>query len=164
MNRVLVKLFLLATFIFIINPLNVSAETISARQLLADPSEYDKKPIIFKGEAIGDIMPRESGQWVNVLDGTAIGVWSAKDLRSIIKNTGSYKTIGDIVEIKGVFNRMCEEHGGDLDIHADEVRIIETGRPVDHPISSKRLQAAILLTIGAILAFGFNLSRSRRYL
>lgn len=146
-------------------PEAASATAISSKELINEPSKYDLKDVVFEGEAIGDIMQRKGGQWLNVLDNDiAIGIWSTKNIKDQVKRTGDYNNIGDRVVISGIFNQHCEEHGGDLDIHADEVAVVKSGRSVEHPVNAKRLQAAALLTIGAMLAFGFNLSRSKRYL
>lgn len=164
--RLHITRFIFVVFLLLISmPATIAiAQSVSSQNLLDDPAKYDKTEIIYKGEAIGDIMQRKGGQWVNVLDDAAIGIWSTKDLKNIINITGSYKAVGDIVEVRGIFNRMCEEHGGDLDIHAKEVVVLTPGKTTEHKINIKRVQAAILLTVGAMLAFGFNLSRSKRYL
>lgn len=142
-----------------------SAENIAAEELINKAKLFDGKVVSYQGEAIGDIMQRKGGQWVNVLDnGTAIGVWTETDVKKQITFLGNYKAKGDTVQVKGTLNRFCKQHGGDFDVHANEFKVISKGKPVKHQINIKRLQSAILLTLGAILAFGFNLSRAKRYL
>ena len=104
----------------------------SAEQLLSMPREYDTLPILYQGEVIGDIMPRGTKVWFNVRNGThAIGVFADKDLAEKIRFLGSYRQRGDTVKVFGNFNRACLEHGGDLDIHAYEVEIVEAGKPLE---------------------------------
>lgn len=154
-------IFIFATFA----PSFAASETLTSQQLLAEPSKYDQNSVVYEGEAVGDIMQRKDGQWVNVLNtGVAIGVWSTKNIKGSVSRVGDYNNIGDQIRVTGRFNWHCPEHGGDLDIHASELIVVSPGKKIDHKINIKRLQAAILLTIGAMLAFGFNISRSRRYL
>ena len=64
-----------------------------------------------------------------------------------IKNFGKYGYKGDIVEINGTFNRACVEHGGDMDIHAISVKIIDAGGSVTIPISNNKKTIALILTL-----------------
>jgi hypothetical protein len=107
---------------------------------------------VYQGEAIGDIMLRGEHAWVNVHDGkNAIGVWVKKDLAGNITFTGSYKFKGDIIEVEGTFNRSCAMHGGDLDIHAEGIAVIQRGRAVDEVVSLSKQKWAIGLGIILLL-------------
>lgn len=106
------------------------AQTISSAELIAHPQDFDGKIITYAGEAIGDVMRRGDHAWINISDGAnAIGVWATSVLAARITATGNFKQTGDTVEVTGIFNRSCVEHGGDLDIHARELRIIAAGKP-----------------------------------
>ena len=104
-----------------------------------------------EGEVIGDVMARGDYAWVNVLDGeNAIGVWINSSLAKNIKYTGSYKSVGDRIEITGIFNRACVAHGGDLDIHAQGMRVLKTGVQILHqPDTGKR--NLVIILCGAII-------------
>jgi hypothetical protein len=125
------------------------AQPISSAELINNAKQYDGKLVVYEGEVIGDIMARGDYAWINVNDGkSAIGIWIDKDLTKDIFSAGSYKSIGDWVEITGVFQRACLEHGGDLDIHAKEIKKITPGRKTQEKLNlSKANQAIVLLGI-----------------
>jgi len=124
------------------------AETISSPELINNAKQYDGKEITYSGEVIGDVMVRGKFAWINVSDAkNAIGIWLPQDLTKGIYNTGSYKTKGDMVEVKGKFNRACIEHGGDLDIHASSLQIVQKGEKVEEIISPRKIKVAIAFLI-----------------
>lgn len=162
-------IFLLAILLLVVLflPSNALSAGVSTEELMENAEKFDGKVVTIKGEAIGDIMQRKDKQLVNILDnGTAIGVWGSKntDLKQKIEFTGSYKTKGDLVQVTGVFNRVCTEHGGDIDIHADNIEILKKGERIKHSMDVRRVQTAVLLSIAAVLALIFNYLRSRKYL
>jgi hypothetical protein len=126
-------------------------QPISSTELINNAKNYDGKVVTFAGEVIGDVMRRGGSAWVNVYDGqNAVGIWIRNSLLKDITYTGSYKSIGDAVEITGTFHRACPEHGGDLDIHALGLRKVASGRLVqDKPNLAKRSLAIIFL--GALI-------------
>ncbi|MFZ5801034.1 MAG: DNA-binding protein [Candidatus Omnitrophota bacterium] len=104
------------------------AKPISSTELIEHAKEYDGKMVIFQGEAVGEVMRRGAFAWVNLNDGAnALGIWLPISLASAITFTGGYKTSGDIIEIRGTFHRACLQHGGDLDIHAEELTVVKKG-------------------------------------
>lgn len=126
---------------------------VTGNELVENAHLYDGKTVIYEGEAIGDIMVRNGKHaWVNVNDGTyAIGVFGDKNLIKKIKRAGSYRYIGDTVRIKGIFHRACAEHGGDLDIHAQELSVIKPGKKIEHPIRREKVAIAIMLFVGVVV-------------
>ncbi|MDP2911221.1 MAG: DNA-binding protein [Candidatus Omnitrophota bacterium] len=147
MMRKIIFIFLIIGFSLSVFCFLCYAEDISSAELINNARQYDGKVVIYKGEVIGDIMMRKEFVWINVNDGVnAIGIWSNKDLARDIVYTGNYKSRGDIVEVKGVFHRACLEHGGDLDIHIDELRKINSGMVIrERPAAAKIKQAFVLL-------------------
>lgn len=130
---------------------------IFSNELIENAKKYEGETIVFQGEAIGDTMNRGDHGWINVQDGgNAIGVWApAEDLRRI-KFAGDYSHMGDIVLIEGVFNQACEEHGGDIDIHAKSLTVIKTGREVNHPLSRMKVSIAGILFLLVVVLFIVN--------
>lgn len=130
---------------------------------LADKSlDLNGKTVHFQAEVIGDIMKRNDGVWVNVLDRTGgAGVFMSLEMASGLRTAGDYKHKGDVVEVVGVFNRCCSDHGGDPDVHALSVRIVAHGFPVYHQVSSRRILTAVLCAGAAAVLW--LLSRRRIY-
>jgi len=132
---------------------NAFAQTvITSAELIVKERFYDGQNIFFEGEVIGDIMNRGSFSWINVNDGNnAVGIWINTDLVKDIRFTGSFKNTGDKVRIKGVFNRNCPQHGGDLDIHAEELSIICIGHKNQQNIDTEKVKVVKRLTITLII-------------
>lgn len=131
---------------------NVAAEAVTVQDLLEKPEEYDGEAVTIKGEAIGDLMVRGNSAWINLRDETgAIGVFCPQQEIEEIKYTGSYKFSGDIISVTGVFNRSCSGHGGDIDIHAEKIRVVKQGQQILHPFEPQKIKASIILVALAFI-------------
>lgn len=144
------KLSLVILFlVFSVPAFDCYAQPISSAELINNAKLYDGKVVNYEGEVIGDIMKRGDYAWINVNDGkNAIGIWINSGLVKDISYTGSYKSVGDGIEVTGVFRRVCPEHGGDLDIHAQSLRKTGAGRYLQEKVNvDKRNQLFIFLGI-----------------
>lgn len=144
------KLSLFILFlVFSVPAFDCYAQSISSAELINNAKLYDGKVVSYEGEVIGDIMKRGDYAWINVNDGkNAIGIWINSGLVKDIGYTGSYKSVGDGIEVTGVFRRVCPEHGGDLDIHAQSMRKTGAGRYLQEKVNvDKRNQLFIFLGI-----------------
>jgi len=122
------------------------AQRVSSADLIGNIREYDGKTIIYAGEVIGDIMVRGEHAWVNVHDGQqAVGIWLPKKMTEAILYTGSYKEIGDWVEITGTFHQICKEHGGEFDIHATRLKRVHDGYFIPRLFNQGRMKKAMVL-------------------
>lgn len=140
------------------------AQSISSSDLINNAKQYDGKAVDYRGEVIGDIMIRGQYAWININDGqNAIGIWAAKTLIEDIAYKGSYTFKGDEVEIAGIFHRSCPEHGGDLDIHAQSIRKIASGRQISESLDLNKLRSALLLSGILILFLLLDLLARKRY-
>jgi len=121
------------------------AQPITSAELISNAKIYNGKAVNFSGEVIGDVMRRASFAWININDGNnAIGVWIRLELTKDIVYTGSFKSRGDRVEVTGIFNRACLEHGGDLDIHAQALRKINSGRMVPEHVNIDKINLSLI--------------------
>jgi len=145
------KLFLIILlFVLILGPRIAFSQSLSSNELITRAKQYDGKLITYCGEAIGDVMKRSEFAWVNINDGdNAIGVWMSGILAKEINFTGTYKSLGDTLEITGIFHRACLEHGGDLDIHAQTLRKLAGGKLVNHKLDFLKVEL-ILTLFGAL--------------
>ncbi|MFA5099913.1 MAG: DNA-binding protein [Candidatus Omnitrophota bacterium] len=121
--------------------------------MIAYPKDFDNKTVTYSGEVIGDVMRRGDHAWINVNDGrSAVGVWITAAMASEIGPAGDFKHTGDIVEVTGVFNRVCVQHGGDLDIHAQSMQVLRRGSLKECVIDKVKKDWAVkLLGVVAIL-------------
>jgi hypothetical protein len=144
-------LILVVVFYCICLPGIIFAQSQTSAELINHSRQYDGKPVTYAGEVIGEIMWRGEFAWVNIHDGeNTLGVWVNAALIKDINFSGNYKTRGDRVEVDGIFHRVCPAHGGELDIHAQALRKIATGRVVGEKLNSDKATLSILL-LGAIL-------------
>ncbi|HAW60005.1 MAG TPA: hypothetical protein DCW86_00850 [Actinobacteria bacterium] len=145
------------------------AEVVSSTELVEKCQFYDGKVVTFRGEVVGDVMIRGEFAWINTNDDAYSGgsrklagynsgqsIWCKASDAKIIKVTGGYNYVGDVVEVTGVFNRACPEHGGDMDIHANELRVVGRGRSIPHPIEGGKIRAASLLIVISFALFALG--------
>jgi len=158
MKKILVLLILA-----IISAASVSFAAVSSTDLTANPRNYDGQIVTYRGEVVGDIMKRKEGAWINVLDGErAVGVWvNDTPMISNISRAGSYFHKGDIVEVRGVFNAACGDHGGDTDIHADSISIVEKGRPIKHPVDPGKFKVIAVFAFTALILLAVYVRASK---
>jgi len=143
--------FLLALLTFVCQPTAVYAQPISSAELINNAKKYNGQVVVFEGEAIGEVMVRGDYVWANLSDGSnAIGVWMPLAMADPIKYTGNYKYRGDWVEVIGIFNRACVQHGGDLDIHAQSLEKTLPGRAVRNRINTNKI-TLVLILLGVLI-------------
>jgi hypothetical protein len=136
-----------------------------SRDFIDRPFEFDGKTVTYEGEAIGDPMRRGAWAWVNVLDGyAAIGIYMPSKRLELISTYGSHKARGDTLRIRGIFRRACPDHGGDMDIHADNVEILERGKPIPRPVDPFILWAIPVSFTAAALTFALWRKRKAKAL
>ena len=157
-----------------------TAETPSpgSTALVEDAKDWDGQTVGFTGEAIGEAMRRGTMAWIHLNDDAyglaegagadlsgfngGIGVWVDAQLASRIAFFGDYKRHGDVVEVTGIFHAACPQHGGDMDVHADSLRIIRNGHEVARPIGRSRLLAAgMMVALTALLFLARAIVRRR---
>ena len=132
--------FVMLCALVIISRSDCYAQVSTSLDLLNNAKQFDGKTINYKGEVIGDIMIRGDHAWLHVNDGfIAIGIWVPMTLIKDIRYVGDYHKKGDIVEVSGTFHRSCQEHGGDLDIHADSLRKISSGRNKQERLNTEKI-------------------------
>lgn len=159
MKRLLVVLVVIALAVLNIAPVVANAEqppVLSTNDLVENSYKWDGKTVSFKGEVLEDLMERKDGLWMNLSDGnnTAMGVFVPKDVAMpVIDHTESYRTVGDVVLITGVFHRTCIQHEGETDIHATSVTVVTPGSVRANPIHSDRvvLFAVLVVLLGVVL-------------
>jgi len=139
-------LLMILLFVLMLGPQAAFSQSLSSNELITHAKQYDGKSVTYSGEVIGDVMSRGQFAWVNLNDGdNAIGVWVSGILAKEINFTGTYKSQGDTLEVTGVFHRACLEHGGDLDIHAQTLRKLAGGKPVNQKTDFLKVKISVIL-------------------
>jgi hypothetical protein len=150
-------LFFLSCVALTIAGFDCYAQSITSMDLINNAKQYHNKTVTYKGEAIGDVMVRGDHAWVHVNDGIiAIGIWAPVTMIDDIRFVGVYQTNGDVLEVTGTFHQACPEHGGDLDIHASEIKKITAGSPLIQPVNRKKVRIGIYSLILVVLFLAVN--------
>lgn len=113
------------------------ATPVDGPALASGTSGLDGERVVLEGECVSEALYGGPGHvWVNVLsNGTAIGVWMPRELAAELKVVGTWSNTGDVVRVVGVFNEACDQHGGDLDVHAETLVLLRPGERRDRPVS-----------------------------
>ncbi|MBU1091042.1 MAG: DNA-binding protein [Candidatus Omnitrophica bacterium] len=123
------------------------AQPVTSTELINNAKEYDGSTVAYEGEVIGDIMRRGDFVWLNVKDGKiALGIWAHNSLAKEIEFTGEYKSKGDRIQVSGIFNRACLEHGGELDIHAKSIKKLNSGKMIKEKLIIGKRNLVIMLS------------------
>jgi hypothetical protein len=141
------------------------AAAVSSTELLNGLSRFDGQRVTYEGEVIQDLMRRGDHAWVNLNDGqNAIGIWVRAESLRAIRFSGSYDHQGDWVEVTGVFHAACPEHGGDVDLHAEDLSVVQSGGPTPHPVRGGDVAVALasLAATALLLLLGRRAELARR--
>jgi hypothetical protein len=140
-----------------------SAVKVSSTDLIENALALDGQTVVYTGEAIGDLMPRGDHAWVNLSDGSnAIGVWIDADMLRTVSTMGRYGQVGDILQVTGVFHRACQEHGGDMDLHAEQIVVLQKGHTVQGAVSGWKIILAIMFMVLDIVILIVYLKRTNK--
>lgn len=109
--------------------------------------------IKLKGEVIGPVLWRGDSAWLNLgMDGVAVGVWVDAAQARDLSTGGAYGIRGDIVLVTGEVRATCEQHGGELDVHAISVFVLTSGGPLDGAERFDSWPTAIGMSIAGLIS------------
>jgi hypothetical protein len=125
--------------------------------------ELDGRVVVVEGEALGEALRAPDGmRWVNVLGGgTALGLVVTEKQAGAIPTFGAYRMRGATLRAEGVLNAACDVHGGDLDLHADTLEVLDEGEEIPHSIHPLKLVFIVPVLLGALL-LGLRYRRLRK--
>lgn len=136
----MVKKSLILVLLFMVFALPIHASSWSINELVENADMLDGVVVTIEAEAIGEVLERGEFAWVNINDGTnAIGVYVPIDEAKKIAYFGDYQHTGDTLRFSAVFHNACVEHGGEMDLHASSITIVNVGSLRNHPIDSLKV-------------------------
>lgn len=152
LDKIIKTLILTVSLLFCLSGGVLAADVVELNQLVENAEAMDGQTVTVTGEAIGEAMERGDHAWVNINDGTnAMGIWMPLDDAQRIKLLGDYKHIGDQLQVTGVFNRACAQHGGDVDIHSDSVKVVKSGYATAESVSAPKIIIGLVLVCLALV-------------
>ena len=133
----------------------MGAVVTDVESLLSADTYLDGARVEFSAEAIGDTIDAGDGYvWVNVGEGNSlIGVSMTREQSEEIRYFGRYGIEGSVLSIVGTFDIACDTHGGELDVHAEDVRIVSPGRELPAVFDSRKLYLGLALVAGGAILF-----------
>ena len=158
------------------------AQETNTAELLERWEEFDGREVILEGEVVGDVMRRGDHAWITVNDdvysrearlesgklrggNSGIGVWLPAEEAEKIVTLGRYGTVGDLVRVRGTFHADCSQHGGDFDIHAVSLEVVDSGRRLDTSPGGNKYLAALfsfLFLMATLIPFMRRRAREMR--
>jgi hypothetical protein len=132
----------------------LSAAAMSPADLVEIDRDRDEEVVTVRGEAIGEALrTMGGGWWVNIMDDdVGVGIWVSEPMLEEIEYFGDYEHTGDVVQVVGPVNIACDEHGGEFDVHAESLQLVERGRPIEHEVVPVR---GVIGLVGLGVAFVF---------
>lgn len=145
------------------------------------PATYAARRVTYEGEAVGAVLTRDDGVWVQLNDdvyagdlgplpshrdfrggNAGLGVFLPDSIATRIHNVGGPDRRGDIVTVTGTFHRVDPASNEVAVIRADAATIRTLGGPIDHPPLADRRLAGIVLALAAVAASLAHRHASRR--
>jgi hypothetical protein len=152
---------------------------VTSNQLYDCPVVYDGRRVRYRGEAVGHVLRRREGAWVQLNDdvyaqdlgplpvhrdfrggNAGVGVFVPHDLAEQITTLGGPNDRGDIVEVVGTFQRV-DSRGEIAVIQALEGRVVDRGEPFHDPVLRDR-QIAALVALAIAIAIVWSARRAAR--
>ncbi len=157
-----------------------AADRVTSTAVLACPSAYAGRTVVYVGEVVGDLLRRDGGAWVLINDdpyalevgplplhsarrGTnqGLSVWLPEATLDGISALGRPGQRGDVVAVTGVVRRVDPAAGGALTLRAEALEVLAPAVRRDDPLEPSQLALALGL-VGVAALFEALRRRSLR--
>lgn len=135
------------------------------------PQVYDGRRVRYRGEVVGALLYRDDGVWTQINDdvyaelvgplpthrhysgiNAGVGVLLPPAAAAEVTSVGGPQTRGDVVEITGTFHRVDATSEVAI-IRAEGLRVVTRGgRYTDPPLPGRRVAAAVMTVLAAVIA------------
>lgn len=140
----------------------------SIDDLMHADAYFDGQSVQITGEAVGDAVLAGVNirhRWVTVESetGAFVSVYMAEDQAALIDTFGAYGKTGTMLQIRGKYHLVCQDHQGESDIHAESVVVVAAGQAEPDEFDLKAFFPGVLtLVLGGGLMALFATIRNRR--
>jgi hypothetical protein len=155
-------------------------ERISSAQIEGCPQAFDGLRILYAGEAIGEVLPRRGGAWLQVNDddyalevgplgrhddrrgfNAGLSVWLPDGLHEEISGFGGPDRRGDVLLLEGQLLRADPADGGGTTLRAERMTVLAPSVELAEPLHVLQVVVAVVLGSVAIGALVWS-ARARR--
>lgn len=145
-------------------------ERVTSSQVFRCPAAFDGLEVTYAGEAVGDVLERRGGAWVQVNDdayaletgplidhrqrsgfNTGLSVWLPDGLHERIEGVGDADRRGDVILIRGILDRTDPDDGGGLTVRATELEVLAPSTEIEAPLHTLQALIAGLLAVLALV-------------
>ena len=142
---------------------------ITSTHVYSCPQAFDGLRVTYVGEAVGELIPRDGGAWVQVNDddyalevgpigrhqehrgfNPGLAVWLPDGLHEQIEGAGRPGRRGDVILVEGVLRRTDPADGGGTTLRADRLEIVSPTVAVREPVHGLQAVVAGLLGTAAL--------------
>lgn len=142
------------------------------------PTVYDRRAVIYEGEAVGALLERRDGAWVQLNDdayggaltplpahrdfrgaNSGVGVFLPPELVDLVDTVGGPRARGDTLRVTGTFHRVDPASGEVGVIRADQAVLVSPGTTTDQqPLRARRVVGGLLVLVAAAMMVAFRRS------
>lgn len=141
-----------------------AGDRISSEQVYACPDAWDGQDVTFVGEAIGELLHRDGGVWVQVNDddyalrtgplvghrersgsNSGLSVWLPDGLHEQVDGVGRPDTRGTVMELRGELLRADPDDGGGTTLRVEELEVVAPAVTVEEPLHVLQIAVAGVL-------------------
>ncbi len=145
-----------------------SGGRVASTQVFACPSAFDGRRVTYVGEAIGDLLVRDGGAWLQVNDdiyalevgplvghreqdgfNTGMSVWLPDGLHEQITGLGRPGQRGTVILVHGTLFQADPDDGGGITVRAEELEVLAEPLAIEDPLHVPQLIVAIVLALAA---------------
>lgn len=153
----------------------------TSTELVNCPDRFDGRRVSFIGEAVGDVLHRDGGAWVQLNDdpyalsdgpipasqvyagyNSGVAVWLDGDLAEIITKPGGPRWRGDVLRVEGIFHRADPADGGGLTIRADQAEVLAPPVRLEREVHEAQAIAAGIAAVIALAITAWERRTARR--
>lgn len=154
---------------------------IASGQVYACPLAFDGLRVTYVGEAVGEVIHRREGAWLQVNDddyaldvgpisghrelrgfNSGLSVWLPDGLHEQIGAVGRPELRGDVIQVTGVLLRADPADGGGITLRADQLEVLAPAVEVPEPFHLlQAIVAGVLLLLAAAAGLWARSVRNR---
>ena len=134
----------------------------SIADLSGAESYFNNQTVQVTGEVVGDRLRAgldDDHCWVTLTstkkgEGATVSVYMTYEQAAKIDTFGKYGMTGTVLQVKGTFHLVCNEHTGETDLHADTVSVAAKGKQYKEAFDANLfIPGIVAVSFGLVMMF-----------